>query len=87
MLLMTFLTLYTDIEYLDDLEGMIEYLGAKVGMGRVCLYCNGRGRARYGSVSAVRQHMVCIHSVPLSICTTAVPMFFFKQSVSDIFVC
>eukprot|EP00455_Lapot_gusevi_P024568 TRINITY_DN2561_c0_g1_i3.p1 TRINITY_DN2561_c0_g1~~TRINITY_DN2561_c0_g1_i3.p1 ORF type:complete len:251 (-),score=59.13 TRINITY_DN2561_c0_g1_i3:36-788(-) len=45
------------IEYLEDLEGLIEYLGYKVGMGRVCLYCNGRGRAFYSDVQALRNHM------------------------------
>jgi len=45
------------VEYLVDLEGLLEYLGAKVGFGHVCLYCNGRTRAAYGSLQAVRQHM------------------------------
>jgi pre-60S factor REI1 len=46
------------VEYLQDLSGFIEYLGYKVGMGRVCIYCNGRGRARFPSVSALQQHMI-----------------------------
>ena len=46
-----------DIEYLDDLEGLLEYLGGKVGVGRICLYCNGRGRGNYPSLAALQQHM------------------------------
>lgn len=46
------------VEYLQDLSGFIQYLGYKVGLGRVCLYCNGRGRARFASVTALQQHMV-----------------------------
>ena len=49
----------TDIEYLEDLAGLIEYLGYKVGLGRVCIYCNGRGRARFPDIRAVQNHMVC----------------------------
>ena len=44
-------------EYLEDLNGLIEYLDYKIGMGRVCLYCNGRGKQRYSSVAAVQRHM------------------------------
>lgn len=45
------------IELLHDLEGLLEYLGYKIGVGHVCIYCNGRGRAAYGSLEAVRAHM------------------------------
>jgi pre-60S factor REI1 len=45
------------VEFLTDLNGLIKYLGEKIGIGRVCLWCNGRGRARYPSVQAVQQHM------------------------------
>jgi hypothetical protein len=44
-------------EYLVDLVGLLTYLGAKIGQGHICLYCNGRGRARYPTVAAVQQHM------------------------------
>jgi len=27
------------VEYLTDLEGFLNYLGAKVGVGHVCLWC------------------------------------------------
>lgn len=45
------------VEYLTDLDGFLKYLGEKVGIGRVCIWCNGRGRARFPSVQAVQQHM------------------------------
>jgi len=45
------------IEYLKDLEGLLEYLGAKIGIGHVCLWCNGKGKAAYKSAYAVQQHM------------------------------
>lgn len=41
-------------DYLVDLKGLMEYLGEKIGLGNVCLYCNYQGR----TVEAVRQHMV-----------------------------
>jgi pre-60S factor REI1 len=43
-----------------DLEGLMEYLGAKVGVGRVCLFCNGKGKGRYPTIEAVRLHMVSV---------------------------
>ncbi|KAG0359310.1 hypothetical protein BGZ54_010012 [Gamsiella multidivaricata] len=46
-----------DIEYLVDLEGLIKYLGEKVSVGNICLYCNGKGR-QIKSLEAVRKHMV-----------------------------
>jgi len=45
------------IENLVDLEGLLTYLGEKVGIGHVCLWCNGKGKARYPSTRAVQQHM------------------------------
>lgn len=48
-----------DIEYLSDLRGLIKYLGEKISVGNVCLYCNGKGRA-IRSLEAVRAHMVNI---------------------------
>jgi len=45
-----------DIEYLTDLEGLITYLGEKIGIGNICLYCNGRGRS-FATLKAVRDHM------------------------------
>ncbi|KAJ3049455.1 hypothetical protein HK097_009555 [Rhizophlyctis rosea] len=46
-----------DIEYLVDLKGLIKYLGEKVAVANVCLYCNGKGRAMH-SLEAVRKHML-----------------------------
>ena len=45
-------------EFLVDLEGLLRYLCYKVGLGRVCLWCNGRGRTSYHSVKALQRHMV-----------------------------
>lgn len=46
-----------DIEYLVDLKGLVRYLGEKISVGNVCLYCNGKGR-EMRSLEAVRKHMV-----------------------------
>ncbi|KAF9918876.1 hypothetical protein BX616_004828 [Lobosporangium transversale] len=46
-----------DIEYLVDLEGLIKYLGEKISVGNICLYCNGKGR-QIKSLEAVRKHMI-----------------------------
>ncbi|TWW73081.1 Zinc finger protein 622 [Takifugu flavidus] len=45
-----------DVEFLVDLRGLIRYLGEKVGAGKVCLWCNERGRSFY-STEAVQSHM------------------------------
>lgn len=45
------------VENLVDLDGLLTYLGEKIGIGHVCLWCNGKGRARYPSTRAVQQHM------------------------------
>jgi len=45
-----------DAEYIIDLEGLIEYLGAKVGQGHVCLWCNEKSK-RFRDVMAVQKHM------------------------------
>ncbi|XP_069765408.1 cytoplasmic 60S subunit biogenesis factor ZNF622 [Narcine bancroftii] len=50
-----------DIEYLVDLKGLITYLGEKVAVGNICLWCNEKGRSFY-SLKAVQAHMVdCSH--------------------------
>ncbi|XP_076150561.1 cytoplasmic 60S subunit biogenesis factor ZNF622 [Alosa pseudoharengus] len=46
-----------DVEYLVNLRGLITYLGEKVGVGNVCLWCNEKGRSFY-SAEAVQAHMV-----------------------------
>jgi len=45
-----------DVEYCTDVEGLLTYLGAKVGMGFVCLWCNERGRS-FQTLDAVQKHM------------------------------
>jgi len=46
-----------DVEYLEDLNGLLTYLGEKVAVGNVCLFCNGKGR-EFRSLDAVRKHML-----------------------------
>ncbi|XP_017380149.1 zinc finger protein 622 [Cebus imitator] len=45
-----------DIEYLSDIKGLITYLGEKVGVGKICLWCNENGKSFY-STEAVQAHM------------------------------
>nr|XP_048310357.1 zinc finger protein 622-like [Myodes glareolus] len=45
-----------DIDYLSDLKGLIKYLGEKVGVGKICLWCNERGKSFY-STDGVQAHM------------------------------
>nr|AAO13531.1 zinc finger protein Yan [Bufo gargarizans] len=45
-----------DIEYLMDLKGFIHYLGEKVGVGKICLWCNERGKSFY-TTESVQAHM------------------------------
>ncbi|KAF8320721.1 hypothetical protein DL93DRAFT_2094044 [Clavulina sp. PMI_390] len=43
-----------DVQYLEDLPGLITYLAEKVAIGNACLYCN----REYRSLHAVRKHMI-----------------------------
>ncbi|KAJ1203984.1 hypothetical protein NDU88_007765 [Pleurodeles waltl] len=45
-----------DIEFLQDLRGLIAYLGEKVGVGKICLWCNEKGKSFY-STESVQAHM------------------------------
>ncbi|XP_061445587.1 cytoplasmic 60S subunit biogenesis factor ZNF622 isoform X2 [Rhineura floridana] len=45
-----------DIEYLVDIRGLIKYLGEKVGFGKICLWCNEKGKSFYAT-EAVQAHM------------------------------
>ncbi|KAF8581607.1 hypothetical protein K439DRAFT_214617 [Ramaria rubella] len=45
-----------DVEYLQDLRGLLTYLGEKVAVGNVCLFCNGKGR-EFRTIEAVWKHM------------------------------
>ncbi|KAF7793785.1 hypothetical protein EIP86_004906 [Pleurotus ostreatoroseus] len=46
-----------DTEYLTDINGLITYLGEKIAVGNVCIYCNGKGR-EFRTLDAVRKHML-----------------------------
>ncbi|TFK44606.1 C2H2 type zinc-finger-domain-containing protein [Crucibulum laeve] len=46
-----------DADYLIDIEGLITYLGEKIAVGNVCIYCNGKGR-EFRTLDAVRKHMI-----------------------------
>jgi len=46
-----------DPEFIVDLVGLMEYLGAKVGQGHMCLWCNERGK-RFETKEDVQRHMV-----------------------------
>jgi pre-60S factor REI1 len=45
-----------DAEYLIDIAGLVAYLGEKVAVGNVCLYCNETSR-EFKTLDAVRKHM------------------------------
>ncbi|KAF9071077.1 cytoplasmic protein [Rhodocollybia butyracea] len=45
-----------DADYLIDVEGLIHYLGEKIAVGNVCIFCNGKGR-EFRTLEAVRKHM------------------------------
>uniref|UniRef100_A0A8C5QEP5 Cytoplasmic 60S subunit biogenesis factor ZNF622 n=1 Tax=Leptobrachium leishanense TaxID=445787 RepID=A0A8C5QEP5_9ANUR len=45
-----------DIEYLQDLQELITYLGEKVGVGKICLWCNEKGKSFY-TTESVQAHM------------------------------
>jgi pre-60S factor REI1 len=46
-----------DQDYLSDMSGLLAYLGEKIVVGNICLYCPG-GSREFGSVEAVRRHMI-----------------------------
>ncbi|THU95494.1 hypothetical protein K435DRAFT_666271 [Dendrothele bispora CBS 962.96] len=46
-----------DADYLVDLPGLIQYLGEKIAVGNVCIYCNAKGR-EFRTLDAVRKHML-----------------------------
>ncbi|KAG6857254.1 hypothetical protein H0H87_007087 [Tephrocybe sp. NHM501043] len=46
-----------DADYLVDITGLIIYLGEKIAVGNVCIFCNDKGR-EFRSLEAVRKHMV-----------------------------
>ncbi|KAI5123972.1 hypothetical protein M0805_006384 [Coniferiporia weirii] len=46
-----------DAEYLVDLTGLITYLGEKIAVGNVCIFCNAKSR-EFRTLDAVRKHML-----------------------------
>lgn len=46
-----------DAEYLVDIAGLVAYLGEKIAVGNVCIYCNDKGR-EFRTLDAVRKHML-----------------------------
>ncbi|KAF5326159.1 hypothetical protein D9611_000154 [Ephemerocybe angulata] len=46
-----------DADYLTDIQGLIAYLGEKIAVGNVCIFCNDKGKA-FRSTDAVWKHMV-----------------------------
>ena len=45
-----------DLDFITDLNGLLDYLGAKVGQGKMCLWCSEKGR-NFRTLDAVRKHM------------------------------
>ena len=45
-----------DRDHLLDLPGLLSYLGEKIIIGNLCIYCPNGGK-EFGSVDAVRRHM------------------------------
>eukprot|EP01092_Planopodium_desertum_P009205 TRINITY_DN3950_c0_g1_i1.p1 TRINITY_DN3950_c0_g1~~TRINITY_DN3950_c0_g1_i1.p1 ORF type:complete len:199 (-),score=25.18 TRINITY_DN3950_c0_g1_i1:106-702(-) len=43
-----------DIEYLSDPQGLIRYLGQKIGIGNYCIFCE----KQFKTMEAVRHHMI-----------------------------
>ena len=46
-----------DLQYITDLKGLIAYLGEKVGVGKMCLFCNEKSK-NFLSIEAVQNHML-----------------------------
>ena len=45
-----------DGEYLSDVSGFLSYLGNKIVIGNICLYCPNGGK-EFGNLNSVRRHM------------------------------
>lgn len=45
-----------DVEYVVDVEELLTYLGKKIALGKLCLWCS-EGYKSFGSVKAAQQHM------------------------------
>ena len=46
-----------DIDKLVDVKGLIRYLGDKISIANVCIFCNGKGKALH-TTEAVKAHMI-----------------------------
>lgn len=46
-----------DVDYVIDMEGLITYLGERVGQGHICMWCGHLGR-QFPSTDAVKKHML-----------------------------
>ena len=51
-------------EYLVDPHAFLTYLGQKISVGFLCLYCNEKGRS-FHSLASVRDHMRSLHHCKL----------------------
>lgn len=46
-----------DIDYVVDVEGLVSYLGERVGQGHLCCWCGHLGR-QFPTTEAVQKHML-----------------------------
>lgn len=46
-----------DLEFVADVEGLLSYLGQRVGQGRLCMWCGHLGR-RFPTTESVQKHMI-----------------------------
>nr|SVE75129.1 EOG090X06E3 [Daphnia dolichocephala] len=46
-----------DFEFIIDMEGLVTYLGERVGQGHICTWCGHLGR-QFASTEAVQKHML-----------------------------
>jgi len=46
-----------DLDFVVNLDGLLTYIGCKVGQGKMCLTCSEKGKA-FRSLDAVRKHML-----------------------------
>nr|CAG4650156.1 EOG090X06E3 [Sida crystallina] len=46
-----------DFEYVSDVEGLLTYVGERIGQGHICLWCGHLGR-QFPSTEAVQKHMI-----------------------------
>uniref|UniRef100_A0A0N4ZYE9 C2H2-type domain-containing protein n=1 Tax=Parastrongyloides trichosuri TaxID=131310 RepID=A0A0N4ZYE9_PARTI len=49
--------IFPDRRFVRDEEAFVEYLGYKIGCGRVCIYCSDKTR-RFPTIESCQQHMI-----------------------------